>query len=224
MTAPGVVRDCPHTRVQHQHGTRAAYVRDKCRCWPCCLAASNANATKDWSSGGYMPSIGLTRRLRAMAVAGWSCTEIIAEAGMHRRDHRVYRIRAGEYPNVLTDTHRTLVAACDRLWRRTPPNAALAARTRAAAERAGWVPMLAWDDDSIDDPAAEPQGVPTGGFVKATVDEVAVAAALSGRRLRLNYVELDEAIRQATARGWSAAKVAAVLGTTPRTVQRRRAA
>lgn len=31
----GQVRDCQHTRVNHEHGTRQAYVADRCRCEPC---------------------------------------------------------------------------------------------------------------------------------------------------------------------------------------------
>jgi len=47
------------------------------------------------------------------------------------------------------DTHwnRTPIAV-------TPPTAALVARTIARAEREGFLPALAWDDDLIDDPAA----------------------------------------------------------------------
>lgn len=30
-----IVRDCQHPRANHQHGTRNAYVLDKCRCRPC---------------------------------------------------------------------------------------------------------------------------------------------------------------------------------------------
>jgi hypothetical protein len=37
----GPKRNCRHPRAQHQHGTRAAYVRDQCRC-PKCTAANTA--------------------------------------------------------------------------------------------------------------------------------------------------------------------------------------
>ena len=38
----GVVRDCLHVRVRHQHGTRAAYVQDRCGCGPCTAANTEA--------------------------------------------------------------------------------------------------------------------------------------------------------------------------------------
>ena len=38
----GPTRPCQHPRAQHVHGTRAAYVKDRCRCAPC--TAANAAA------------------------------------------------------------------------------------------------------------------------------------------------------------------------------------
>ena len=38
----GPTRPCHHPRAQHIHGTRAAYVKDRCRCAPC--TAANAAA------------------------------------------------------------------------------------------------------------------------------------------------------------------------------------
>jgi hypothetical protein len=36
---PGrVIRDCQHPQVHHEHGTRTAYVLDRCRCSPCTTA------------------------------------------------------------------------------------------------------------------------------------------------------------------------------------------
>lgn len=35
MNASGPVRDCQHKYARHEHGTRTAYVRDRCKCRPC---------------------------------------------------------------------------------------------------------------------------------------------------------------------------------------------
>ena len=51
----GVVRDCLHVRVRHQHGTRAAYVQDRCGCGPC--TAANTEAER--------------RRAKAIAYGTW---------------------------------------------------------------------------------------------------------------------------------------------------------
>lgn len=39
----GPKRNCRHPRAQHQHGTRAAYVRDQCRCRGCTIANTAAS-------------------------------------------------------------------------------------------------------------------------------------------------------------------------------------
>ena len=46
-TREGVKRDCECKHARHEHGTRTAYVVDKCRCRPCTTASSEANATRN---------------------------------------------------------------------------------------------------------------------------------------------------------------------------------
>jgi lambda repressor-like predicted transcriptional regulator len=52
---PGVRRDCQHKEADHQHGTRQAYVLDKCRCRPCRIANAEHEAarTKAKAYGRY---------------------------------------------------------------------------------------------------------------------------------------------------------------------------
>jgi len=40
MPTPPEARECPHSGKPHRHGTRAAYVADRCRCEPCRAANS----------------------------------------------------------------------------------------------------------------------------------------------------------------------------------------
>lgn len=54
---------CRHPIARHQHGTRAAYVADRCRCQEC----SNANTTYE------------QRRVRAHAFGRWTATFVDAE-------------------------------------------------------------------------------------------------------------------------------------------------
>lgn len=56
------------------------------------------------------------------------------------------------------------------------------------------------------------------------LDEIAISEAMAGRHVRLRPAERAEAVRRLTARGMSAAQIGERLGTTGRTVQRRRAA
>jgi hypothetical protein len=45
-------RDCQHPRAGHLHGTRAAYVRDQCRC-PGCTAANTAASNRLYRERAY---------------------------------------------------------------------------------------------------------------------------------------------------------------------------
>src|SRR5687767_320515 len=40
-----VTRECTHPHARHQHGTRAAYVQDRCRCTDCTAANTTASRT-----------------------------------------------------------------------------------------------------------------------------------------------------------------------------------
>lgn len=55
----GPVRDCQHPRARHQHGTRPAYVFDKCRCRPCtdAAAAYERNRVKQTVYGRWQPYV-----------------------------------------------------------------------------------------------------------------------------------------------------------------------
>lgn len=55
----GPVRDCEHPRARHQHGTRPAYVFDKCRCRPCtdAAAAYERNRVKQTVYGRWQPYV-----------------------------------------------------------------------------------------------------------------------------------------------------------------------
>lgn len=102
---------------------------------------------------------GTRRRLQALGAVGWSCMKIAPYLGIDASGV----VRARTAVRVHARRAREVAAVYDRLWDRPPPMGTVAERaaaTRArrfAAER-GWPPPLAWDDDSIDDPAAEPEG------------------------------------------------------------------
>jgi integrase len=46
LDAPRIRRDCRHTRVRHEHGTRAAYLSDRCRCQRCTTANARSEAAR----------------------------------------------------------------------------------------------------------------------------------------------------------------------------------
>lgn len=231
-TDDGPRRPCTHPLARHEHGTRNAYVLDRCRCRRCRDAnaayerqhakdkaygrphryvdaqpvrdhlAALAAAGMGWqraaraagiTSGGVMTKLlfgvdgkppsrrvtratadallavrldvadgarvdatGTVRRLRALIAAGWTGTalagrlgvEVTNFGGMLDRD----LVRASTAAAVR-DLYR-LLASLDPVEHGVTRQGASRARNRAAA--AGWDAPDAWDDDQLDDPAAEP--------------------------------------------------------------------
>ena len=80
---------------------------------------------------------------------------------------------------------------------------------------------MAWDD--IDD-GTEPARVDVDSSCAPDIDEIAVERAMGGDRVPLTGAERDEAVRRLTSKGYSVRQIAERLGTTTRTVMRRRAA
>ncbi|MYU24510.1 hypothetical protein [Streptomyces sp. SID8352] len=99
------------------------------------------------------------RRLQALAVVGWPTARLSRETGLS--PGRLDRLLAAAVAVVSASEARAVAAAFTRLGGASPGLcgvshiAARAARNRAGT--AGWAPPAAWDDDTIDDPAAIPQ-------------------------------------------------------------------
>lgn len=164
---------------------------------------------------------GTRRRLQALVCMGWSQYELAGRLGYS----------AGNFGKVVHATRVTAATAdavaglYDQLWDTPPPQTdtrgrAAVGRAKHRAQERGWLPPLAWDDDTIDDPTAAPDTGRGGGPV---VDEVAIEQALTGRRVVLTKAELNVAIRVATDRQLSARRIGELLRTTPRKVNRERA-
>ncbi|MFD5678394.1 hypothetical protein, partial [Streptomyces sp. NPDC127040] len=94
---------------------------------------------------------GSRRRLQALAVMGHTGVDVAAQAGMHR--DALNRIRRGELATVRKETAEKISRAYRHLSRR----AGTSTRTRYLAAAQGWHGPLAWDDSTIDDPAAQPE-------------------------------------------------------------------
>lgn len=83
---PGLLQPCEHTRATHQHGTRAAYVRDRCRCSPCrgANAAATAAARRDRALGHQrlIDVTGVRTHLLAFRRAGLGVHRLAALSGI----------------------------------------------------------------------------------------------------------------------------------------------
>jgi hypothetical protein len=104
----------------------------------------------DSRPNGYTDATGTRRRLQALSANGWPSRRIAAEAGL---DHAtVLDIQSGQKATVRRATASAIADAYDRLWATDGGST----KTRRWAARQGFAVPLAWDDDTLDDPAATP--------------------------------------------------------------------
>lgn len=97
---------------------------------------------------------GSQRRLRALAALGWSGDEMAQRGGL---DARLIRsVMNAEHDQMYRHHADAIARLYDTLSMALGPSAE--ARRRAAVK--GWPPPLAWDDDTLDDPDAQPHGIP----------------------------------------------------------------
>lgn len=142
-----------------QHGKLSGYTTMRCRCAPCTRAATlyqNKWRLRSMGTGTAMlPSIGAHRRMRALAAIGWSRATIAAEVGMSASGTVFHQER------ITQGLHDRIAAVYDRLCLTPGPSEP----SRKYAAKQGWPPPMAWDEDTIDDPAAQPDfGAPVRGF------------------------------------------------------------
>ncbi|MEV4472848.1 hypothetical protein [Nonomuraea sp. NPDC049504] len=101
-------------------------------------------------------AIGCIRRLRALAVDGWSVREIAARANVDEKHLLV--VRAGEQATVHVSIARRVRDITDELHTLDPldhlPKRSVG-YTRSHAAAQGWLPAAAWAD-VIDEPDAKP--------------------------------------------------------------------
>ncbi|WP_017974344.1 hypothetical protein [Actinopolyspora halophila] len=103
-------------------------------------------------SGTYqrVPITGFRRRAHALAYMGWGMKDQARMMGYGPGTVETVTRRHSQTVSVrLDDAMRALF---DRLALQPGPNPVAA----GVARKRGWAPPLAWDDDTIDDPAARP--------------------------------------------------------------------
>lgn len=235
---PRIKRDCQCKRAQHVHGTRTAYVVDKCRCPECREAAVSSErhrrrqvaygrydagrvdaepvrahvhylmengvsykqvaklsgvslsavgallygrperghgpyprvqkATADkilavrpslavMADGRFIDSTGTRRRIQALVAIGWSLSRIGQRIGIAPSNMSTFM----QASQCTAGKARAVQAMYNELWNQ--PQTGTDHRSKISASRAkkhaqtnGWVPPLAWDDETIDDPNAVP--------------------------------------------------------------------
>lgn len=151
----GIPRDYLNHLLYGKRGTRTSKMH------PNRAAAILAVRPTELPEAGWVPASGTRRRLRALAAVGWPGRIIAEHIGI--TDRQVSVITAGRAGRVTVQTAKKTRAVYDRLWNVDPAQAGVAkasvTQTQRRAEKNGWAMPQAWDDDIIDDPAAQPDPV-----------------------------------------------------------------
>lgn len=135
-----------------RHGTYSHYVTAKCRCAHCAQAQYrySKHRTMRRRQGPLLtPATGTRRRLEALRAIGYPTTHLAHLLGRARST-----LITPQQTHVLTSYHDQVKTLFDTLS--MTPGPSNSARIRAIA--AGCHPPLAWDENTIDDPDATPQG------------------------------------------------------------------
>ena len=145
------------------------------------------------ADGCLVDGTGTARRLRALVALGWSQNRISAQMGISREN---FQHTISGRP-VRARTARSAAALYERLWNTAPPESEhreriAASRARNHARNAGWLPPMAWDDETIDDPNSTPDAYTGDGDF---VDEVVVELLVSGKRAQSTEAERLAAAR-----------------------------
>lgn len=204
-----------------RHGTMPGFSAG-CRCRPCRDARNTyerrRRKLRQVLGVRYaIDATGTQRRIQALMALGWRAVDIATECGWVTGEAVHELLKRRSY--VERTTAATVRAAYDRLSM-TPGPSSL---TRRRAARNGWPPPLAWDDDGLDDPDAQPY---VGGVDNELeeVDEVAISEAMTGRRpIKLTKTERIEAVRRLSAAGFSEQETARRLFVHTRAVSRDKA-
>ncbi|MBY8861121.1 hypothetical protein K7711_31915 [Nocardia sp. CA2R105] len=168
------------------------------------------DATAVVQDTALVPSVGAVRRIQALVASGYTQTELARELGIDPANMRPLTGRpAGDGRHlgeeVTAGRHRQIAELFDRL--QMTPGAS--ERSRELGKKLGWALPFEWDEDQIDDPAAQPtrsRWTPTSGRIER----------------RSSRIERREQVAHLTELGMSAGQIAVQLGVTGRTVVRDR--
>jgi len=99
---------------------------------------------------GRVPANGTLRRLKALVCLGWPVEQLAARSGVDVE--WLLTRESGKKFTVPTEVAAAVSACYDELSMIVGPSP----EVREYGQRRQWRPPLAWDDESIDDPAARP--------------------------------------------------------------------
>lgn len=161
----------------------------------------------------FVLDVGVRRRLRALLALGHNAVTI---GGVIGKDDRWVYNRINQPGRWCSREVWELVRTAYEALAMTPGSSA---HTRGRAKRLGYLPPMAWEEDELDDPNAEPH-MPEDG--EGDVDEVALLRVLDGTTCDLDRKTRLAALPTLVARGKSDSEIARLVGVTERQVLRDR--
>lgn len=182
-------RACHIAGVSTGNGTKILYGMPKIGRPPCrqvrpeTAAKLLAVRPSPWTAADHaaIDATGYKRRLRALVALGFPQPFLAAGLGITQRSN--FHLEDTKSA-VLAKRHRAACALYDELWNQDPvargANPVSVARARRYAARMGWPPPLAWDDDTIDDPAAVPDLGEKGIRQDALAEDLAFITRTAG--------------------------------------------
>lgn len=99
--------DLVHSR-RRSHGTRARYVRDRCRCRPCRAANAAYARARKRRPVVLIPAGPIREHLEWLRDRGIGYRQVAAESGVPERI--VFALRSGDQQRVSVETHERLAA------------------------------------------------------------------------------------------------------------------
>lgn len=115
------------------------------------LVDARLRAVVDQMAGEWVDGTGVARRLQALQAIGWSRQQLATH--LHIPLSELERLLTGERCSALTRAH--VCRLYDRIWDQ-PRTDQGGKHTCTLAAKAGYAVPMAWDDDTIDDPTAQP--------------------------------------------------------------------
>jgi hypothetical protein len=143
---------------------------------------------------GFVPNIGARRRLQALMVIGYRHSDLTPKLGF---SSAVVLSQAGNW--ISQRKHDKVKDVYEQLWDTFGP-APLTSRVRVA--NSGYLPPLAWDDESIDDPNAVPEngdGTKKGDALVEDVDflvRTGASAEEIGQRTGMAWTSIERQLHR----------------------------
>jgi transcriptional regulator with XRE-family HTH domain len=145
---------------------------------------------------------GTARRIQALSAKGWTQSYVARRLGMLPGNLRMICRK----PYVSIATYKAVAQLYNELWNTEGPSD----MARSVAARNGWPVPMAWDDETIDDPDAEPYGA--GVDKHRSPDEAlelhrdhGLSVELIAERLGIKPDSVEKAIKRALQREEGAA-------------------